>query len=276
MAARRLDRVRVGQPLYRDPGDATARRSGAHAPVRRRSQLVQHRAPGMRQRRPRLLAADPDGREPARADRVSEDAVVRNVEVQGRTTVIPSATRSSSAPARRAWRPPARSARRRVSTSCSSAVTRSATPGRTCTTASCCTPRKRLSALPGLRLSRVDTALSVAPRLSRLSPPATPTRSGCRSRRNAEVASLARDDGGWIARTTTGAQIPRSRGRDRDRDRVEPAHAGHPRPRSLSRSCAPQRRVSPSGRLPRPAGAGRGGRQLGRRNLGGAGAAGAR
>ena len=75
MAARRLDRERVGQLLYVDPAHGSAERGGAAAPVRRRSRLVQHGRDRVGQRRARRLAADPDGCEPARADRISEDAV---------------------------------------------------------------------------------------------------------------------------------------------------------------------------------------------------------
>ena len=44
MAARTLDRARVGQPLFADPRDARLGEAELVAPVRRRSQLVQHRA----------------------------------------------------------------------------------------------------------------------------------------------------------------------------------------------------------------------------------------
>ena len=77
MAAGRFDRTRVGQLLYLDPAPRPARRGRAPAPLRRRSRLVQHGAPGIRQRRPRRLVADSHGREPPRADRVPEDALGR-------------------------------------------------------------------------------------------------------------------------------------------------------------------------------------------------------
>src|SRR6185295_11264107 len=43
--------------------------------VRQRSGLVQYLAAGIRQRRTRCLAADPDGCEPPRADRIPQDVV---------------------------------------------------------------------------------------------------------------------------------------------------------------------------------------------------------
>ena len=79
MAARTLDRVRVGQPLFVDPADA---RLGEAELVRRfgddRNWFNTAR-PGSRQRRPRLLVADPHGREPARADRIPQDVMSAGV-----------------------------------------------------------------------------------------------------------------------------------------------------------------------------------------------------
>ena len=111
---------------------------------------------------------------------------------------------------------------------------------------------KHLSALPGMPFPAVDAALSVAPRLSRLSAPVRRHVPG--ARRNERRRGQPRARQRRVDRADdNGPAIPRARGRHGDRNRVQPARAGDPAPRSFSRPGHPQRRLSASRRVRRSA-----------------------
>ena len=77
MAARTLDRTKVGQPHRHRSGGGPTDGGRADPPLSGRSELVFHGPPWQCQRGPRLLVAHPDRCEPARAARVPQDVVER-------------------------------------------------------------------------------------------------------------------------------------------------------------------------------------------------------
>ena len=85
MAARRLDRQRVGQPLVQRSGARKPLRSGPVSAVRRKPRLVQHHASRLGKWRPRFLVPHPQRRQPARAHRVLEDALSTEARKHGST-----------------------------------------------------------------------------------------------------------------------------------------------------------------------------------------------
>ena len=161
MAARRLDRDRVGQLLYADPQPAGCGEPELAAPIRRRPRLVQHRAPGMRQRRPRHVAADSHRRESPGVDRVPENALSTRGFHRITDAIVVGAGPAGLATSREL-------SRAGIGTSCWSEATRSLTRGPVCTTAWCCTPVNICPPCPDCPFQR-DTAIPYPQALSRVS-----------------------------------------------------------------------------------------------------------
>ena len=205
MAARRLDRERVGQFLYVDP---------AHGPLSEAELLRRFGADrdwfstGTRrvgQRRTRRVAADSDGCEPARDHRISENAVA-GLKPCARVLDDDVPRRADH---RRRTRRPCDVSRELAERPRPLVLERGEALGHTWANlydGLVLHTGKHLSALPGMPFPAVTPLFpSRLDFLDYLRRYADTFRVPIET--NADVAGLARDNGGWIARTATGRQF---------------------------------------------------------------------